>query len=109
MLVKKVKSVARDWVIKEGSQLPDFHGAFFHGSINWVKDNKDFPESSDVDIMVVLDKKELPIKPGKFKYKETLLEVSYISRDHLQTPEQVLSKYHLAGSFRVPNIILDPS
>ncbi|MFW6269132.1 MAG: hypothetical protein ACOC4G_03530 [Bacillota bacterium] len=108
MLVKEAKSIARDWVIKEGSQLPDFHGAFLHGSINWINDDTDFPESSDVDIMVVMDKSELPVKPGKFIYKNTLLEVSYISRDEVQSPEQVLSKYHLAGSFRVPGIILDP-
>jgi hypothetical protein len=42
-------------------------------------------------------------------YRGVLLEVSSLSRDQLQSPEQILGNYHMAGSFRKPGIIFDPS
>jgi hypothetical protein len=58
--------------------------------------------------MVVIDGREPAQKPGKFQRDGVTLEVSYIDRDELQTPEQVLGAYHLAGSFHVPSVIADP-
>ena len=108
MLVKQAKSIAEEWVEKESGNISNFFGAFFHGSINWLSESAVFPENSDVDIMVVIEN-DNPQKIGKFRYKNILLEVSYISREKLQSPSQVLKKYHLAGSFKYPSIILDPS
>ena len=59
--------------------------------------------------MVVLDGPNPPHRPGKFIYRDVLLEVSYLSSDQVRSPEFVLGQYHLAGSFRTPSIILDPS
>lgn len=109
MLVKRAKHAARQWVVDEASQTPGFYGAFFHGSINWLSDDDILPVNSDVDVMVVLTESNLPNKLGKFIYRDVLLEVSYLSRDQLQSPDMVLGQYHLAGSFRKPSIILDPS
>lgn len=109
MFVKHAKEVGRQWVIEVASKMPDFSGAFYHGSTNWLPDNAALSTNSDLDIMVVLANPNPPVKPGKFIYKNVLLEVSYLPLNQLQSPELVLSQSHLAGSFRVPSVILDPS
>ncbi len=108
MLVKEAKDAARRWVLDEASKV-GFSGAFIHGSTNWLPEAVRLPATSDVDVMVVLDDPTPPLKPGKFMYDEVLLDVSYLSRDQLRSPEFVLSQYHLAGSFRTSSILLDPS
>jgi hypothetical protein len=109
VLVKEAKDAARRWVLAEASGTPGFTGAFFHGSTNWLADDVPLPATSDVDVMVVLDDPNPPLKPGKLIYDGVLLEVSYLARDQLRSPELVLGQYHLAGSFHTPSIILDPS
>jgi hypothetical protein len=109
MIVKEAKRIAREWVIEEGSKVPGFWGAFYHGSINWLPDDAILPKTSDVDVMVVLDDAKPPDKLGKFVYRDVILEVSYWPRDRLQSPDLVLGQYPIAGSFSTPSIILDPS
>ncbi|MGH2355881.1 MAG: hypothetical protein ACRDJN_30090 [Chloroflexota bacterium] len=109
MIVKQAKDVARQWVIEEGSSTPGFCGAYHAGSTNWLPDDAALPATSDVDVMVVLADPNPPGKPGKFIYRDVLLEVSYLPRDRLQSPNLILGDYHLAGSFRTPSVILDPS
>jgi hypothetical protein len=109
MRVKQAKDIARRWVREKASGIPSFAGAVFHGSTNWLPDDADLPATSDLDIMVVLDIPDPPIKPGKFRYQDVLLEVSFLTSDELRSSEQVLGRYDLAGSFRVPGVILDPS
>jgi hypothetical protein len=50
-----------------------------------------------------------PVKLGKFVYQGVILEVSYLSWAALQAPEQILRTAHLAGSFKGPSIIADPT
>jgi hypothetical protein len=109
VLVKDAKHVARQWVDEQGRRMPGFAGAFFHGSINWLGDDAIVPSTSDIDIMLVLDDPALAAKPGKFRYQDVLLEVSFFPSEQLRSPEHVLGTYNLAGSFHVPSIILDPS
>lgn len=109
MLVKQAKAVARRWVIAEASDAPGFRGAFYHGSTNWLPDDAPLPATSDLDVMVVLAGPTPPIKLGKFRHRGVLLEVSSLPPDQVRSPDQVLGQSHLAGSFRAPSIILDPS
>ena len=109
MKIKKAKTFAREWVEKKGSTVSGFCGAFFHGSINWISENDNFPKNSDLDLMIVLDSPEVFDKKGKFRYKGILLEVSYISIENLKPPRSVLINPYLAGSFWRPNNIKDPS
>ena len=109
MLVRDAKALAGQWVLQEAVNLHGFQGAFYHGSVNELADGALYPTSSDLDICVALDSEEVPPKPGKFPYHGVLLEVSYVSWDEVCSPEKVLAQYHLAGSFRGPSIILDPS
>lgn len=103
------KKIAREWVMLEAARSQGFAGAFFHGSVNSLPDDAVLPETSDLDVMVVFDGPVPPLKLGKFFYRGVLLEASYISMDEIQSPEVVLGRYNLAGSFRSPSIILDPS
>jgi hypothetical protein len=109
VIVGQGKKVAARWMREEASFAPELCGAFFHGSINWLPDNAVLPAASDIDVMIVLDNPDPPIKLGKVRYGDVLLDVSYLARDQLRSPEQVLGQYHLAGSFRTPSVILDPS
>ncbi|HEY65625.1 MAG TPA: hypothetical protein G4O02_13745 [Caldilineae bacterium] len=109
MIVKHAKDVARQWVIEEASKVPGFYGAFYHGSMNWLPDDAILPATSDVDVMVVFADPAPPDKLGKFIYQDVILEVSYLSSDQLQSPDLILGDYRMAGSFRIPSIILDPS
>src|SRR5439155_5937346 len=67
------------------------------------------PAASDLDVNVVLTGPHSPPKGGKFIYRGVLLETLYLSVDQVRSPDVVLGHYHLAGGFRTPSIILDPS
>ena len=103
------REIARAWVTLEGAQTPGFAGAFLHGSINWLPDDSPLPASSDVDVMLVLAGDAPAQKPGKFRYRDLLLEVSQLSLADVSTPEKVLASAHLAGSFHRPGVLADPT
>ena len=109
MRVQDAKLIAREWIVEQGSTIPGFGGAFFHGSVNWLPDDAILPATSDLDIMVVLADSSPPVKLGKFVYRGVMLEVSYLPSDALRSPPQILGEYNMAGSFRTPGVILDPS
>ena len=109
MQVQQAKEIARQWVREEGVKTPGFAGAFFHGSVNWLTDDADLPASSDLDVMIVLDGPVPSHKLGKFVHSNVLMEVSYLPGAEVQSSEQVLANYPLAGSFRTPGVIADPS
>jgi hypothetical protein len=94
--VRDAKAVARQWVIEEGSNLPGFVGAFFHGSVNWLPDDASMPATSDVDVMVVLGDSTPLQKPGKLRYQGILLEISSLPAEHVRSAKQVLGVSHLA-------------
>lgn len=109
MITRDAKAVARQWVHEIGKDLPGFSGAFFHGSTNWLPDDAALPETSDLDVMVVLEDVEAPTKLGKFRNQGVLLEVSYLPSSQIASAEQILGQYQIAGSFSVPSIIADPT
>ncbi len=59
--------------------------------------------------MVVLADPAPPPKLGKLRYRNVLLDVTYVSADLLRSSDQVLGDYHRAGSFRTASIISDPT
>jgi hypothetical protein len=109
MKAGQAREIAREWVMEHATDLPGFAGAYLAGSVTAMPDEATLPATSDVDVMVVLGNPVPTGKPGKFLYREVLLEVTYMSGNALRTPEQVLGHYHLAGSFRTPSIIADPA
>ncbi|KRG13152.1 hypothetical protein [Lederbergia galactosidilytica] len=108
MKVQHARTNASEWVYTHARHVQGYSGAYFSGSIIGLSEQDDLAPSSDVDIVVITED-EPPFKLGKFIYKGTLLEVTYLTWKPLSTVEKVLSSYHLAGSFRVDTIIDDPT
>jgi hypothetical protein len=107
--VGEARSAAIEWIMQYASQNADFRGAYFSGSTVGLPDDAELSASSDVDIVIVTEQIEPPPKLGKFVYRGTLLEVTYLYWNQLASVEEVLTSYHLAGSFRVDTIIADPT
>jgi hypothetical protein len=103
------RAAAARWVMQHVRHAAWFRGAFFSGSTIWLSDDAELPAASDVDVMVVTAQDEPPLKLGKFLYRDTLIEVTYVPWHLLSSAEQVLASYHLAGSFRIDTIIADPT
>ncbi|HEU5139978.1 MAG TPA: hypothetical protein VFT51_08395 [Bacillales bacterium] len=109
MKVETARHAAFDWIRKYASKEAGFRGAYFSGSTVGMPDGAELPPASDVDIVVVIAQDEPPLKLGKFTYRETLLEVTYLSLNQFASVKEVLTSYHLAGSFRTNTIIADPT
>ncbi|MFN8593525.1 MAG: hypothetical protein U0031_18860, partial [Thermomicrobiales bacterium] len=108
LLASEARAAARAWATTEGTALPGFAGAFLHGSMHALPATATLPATSDVDLVVVLDR-AAPPKLGKFRFRGVLLDVSFLPRDEIASPEQVLRQYHLAGSLAAPGILADPT
>lgn len=109
MKVAEARAAASEWVMKHAHQQARFLGAYFSGSTVGLPDDAELSGSSDVDVVVVIAEDNPPLKLGKLLYRDTLLEVTYLSWNQLSSVEKVLTSYHLAGSFRVDTIIADPT
>ncbi|NBD27164.1 hypothetical protein [Paenibacillus glycinis] len=109
MRIGDARAAAADWVARHASLEAGFKGAYYSGSTVGKPDDAELPASSDVDVVVVLDGPEPPLKLGKFVYRGTLIEITYLSWEQIGSAEDVLASYHLAGSFRADTIIADPT
>lgn len=109
MTVGQAREKAREWVQHHAAGLKTFAGAYFSGSVVDLSDGDELSKYSDVDLVVVLNVEEPPLKPGKFVYEGVLLEVTYLPWQAISDPDVVLGSYHLAGSFRKDTIIQDPT
>ena len=109
MTVKQAREAALRWMVEEGGSIPGFCGAYTAGSTNWLPEDAELSAASDLDIMVVVADENLAGRRRKFLYHDTLLEVTYLWNHRLRSPEQVLSDYHLAPSFRTTKVMVDPS
>jgi hypothetical protein len=109
MIVRDAKAIARDWVSENAGAVPGYRGAFLHGSITWLSEHATLSPTSDLDVVVVVNESRILDKPGKLVFRDVLLDVSFLSSTELESPETVLSNSHLAGSFRAPSVISDPS
>ncbi|MFD0343145.1 hypothetical protein ACFVH0_31455 [Streptomyces sp. NPDC127117] len=109
MRVGTARSAAVQWVTEHARPDPGFRGAFFSGSTVGLPDDAELSPYSDVDIVVVTADPAPPVKPGKLRFREALLEVSLLPWDELASADEVLSSYHLAGSFRRDTVVDDPT
>lgn len=107
--VGSARAAATEWVISHGSKDPGFQGAYFSGSTVGQPDDAVLSASSDIDVVIVISGAEPPLKLGKFIYRGTLIEITYLSMNQLASAEEVLTSHHLAGGFRVDTIIADPT
>ncbi|MFC0329073.1 hypothetical protein ACFOLF_29055 [Paenibacillus sepulcri] len=109
MRVGDARAAAAEWILQEASREAGFRGAYYSGSTVGLPDEAELPPASDVDVVIVVAGDEPPLKLGKFIYRGTLVEATYLSLSLFNSVEDVLSSYHLAGSFRADTIIADPT
>jgi hypothetical protein len=109
MLVAAAKAQARQWVAEEGSRVPGYVGAFHTGSTTWLPDDAELPAGSDVDVALVRTGPVGPDKIGKFSYHGVILEVTDRPMADFDSTERILGHFYMAGNFRTPCVIADPS
>ncbi|MEU9566283.1 hypothetical protein AB0D16_30380 [Streptomyces sp. NPDC048161] len=109
MRVGTARSAAVQWVGEHARPVPGFRGAYFSGSTVGLPDDAELSPFSDVDVVVVTAAPAPPVGPGKFRFLGALLEVSHLPWEELASADEVLSSYHLAGSFRRDTVIDDPT
>lgn len=119
MLVSEVVDIVDEWVDTYGKQSEGFCGAHFLGSINKMGRNDEFPLNTDVDISVLIDKRENTERPDlpyegllqnndELYYKKLLLEIVYIKSEMYSSHGSVLSNPTLAHELTPESIISDP-
>lgn len=109
MRIARAREAAADWVARYARVLPDFRGAYFTGSTLLLDRDADLAPSSDVDVVVLVDRAGAPPKPGKLEHRGALLEVTYEPWSTVASPRAVLGDYHRAGPFVRDCVIADPS
>jgi len=107
MTIAEARAIARQWVSASATSLPGYHGAFTHGSTNWLSPDDELPAGSDLDVLLVLDEPP-PQKLGKVVVEGLLLDISYLPASELASAADVLGISHLAGSFALATILDDP-
>ncbi|MDL2233242.1 hypothetical protein LJC63_06645 [Ruminococcaceae bacterium OttesenSCG-928-L11] len=108
MTIGNAKRIAAEWVGHYAETHP-LIGAVLHGSIVDAPEADTLPSWSDLDLLLVMEPADVPLqKPGKLRHRGVLLEASVISITQLTPPEQLLSTYEIAPSFRHPPL-WDPS
>ena len=118
MLVREIVEISNEWVDTYGSQTNGFYGAHFLGSINKMMQEEEFPRNTDVDIAVLIEKKENKEKPDlpydgllqnndELSYKDLALEIVYIKNEIYNSPSSVLSNPTLAHELTPDSIISD--
>jgi hypothetical protein len=108
MTAGSCRELARQYMAEEAARVAGFCAAYTAGSTNWMPDDALLPVGSDVDVMVVARGGDLGGTRRKFARDGVLLEVSYLSENLFESPERVLSDYHLAPSLRMAKVVLDP-
>lgn len=98
MNIRGARALAAAWINTIGNTTPGYLGAWFSGSTPLLTDDAPLPRGSDIDIVLLLDGDELPAKPGKFRFADLLLEVTYLSRKTLHPTEALLADYHIGNS-----------
>jgi hypothetical protein len=93
--VGEAKIAAGGWVREKSVGIPGFVGAYLIGSILAKSDADAFPDTSDVDISIVVDSavpnpiidSENSFSPRKLLYRGLILEPSYLSWEAVKGPE----------------------
>ncbi len=108
MIVREARAIAREWVEQYGPRFLGFCGAYLSGSFLQAPEDDIWPETSDIDIVIIIEDKPPEIKPGKFQYGGVLLEVSLIHKGEYTSLKHILSTHYLAYALHIDGIINDP-
>ena len=108
MKKEEARQIAQNWVETHRQEYPQAMGAYIAGSYLETPPGALWPESSDVDIVLVFPQGACPPKLGKFRENSLLLEVSCLEEGEFSTIEKVLSTHYLAYALQAGEILYDP-
>jgi len=109
MKATHARAIAADWVMRHEAVRSGFAGAYFIGSSVDLDGSDELPNASDVDVAIAVEGwSELPHR-FKVAHRDVIIEVTYLSLEHLADRERVLHSYHLAAGLWRNTIICDPT
>ena len=104
------RSIAGRWVAEEASRTRgELLGAFTWGSVNWMAAEEPFPETSDLDLAVVvplLDPERHRVR--KSAYAELVIEPFYLPSERFGSTERLLADCAVAPNLVDGTVLLDP-
>lgn len=109
MKITRIGETARKWVEERAGNMPGLLGAYLSGSYPSAPAGADWPESSDVDIVLVFRRGACPPKIGKTRAEGVLLEISCLEEGEFAELTHVLSTHYLAYALNAGGILFDPS
>ncbi len=101
--------IAEKWVEDYAKSVPGIRGAYVSGSFLQAQAGDDWPESSDIDIVLVFEAGACPPKIGKLRTEGVLLEITCMDEGEFQDLGHVLSTHYLAYALNAGMILYDPS
>jgi hypothetical protein len=116
MTAREVKDVAKGWIRENAAPRPGFAGAHLGGSICRMGDEDPFPDTSDVDLHVIIDGPvpdpftdvSSDMRQQKIISRGIVLEVVYDSLSAI-TAENVLRSPLAAPAFTASCVLFDPT
>lgn len=109
MTKQQVRNLVCQWFAENRKQYPDLSGAYLSGSFLTASEGDPWPESSDVDVVLLFPQGKCPPKPGKFQWRGLLLEITALEETELSSLEHVLTTHYLAFALRGGELLYDPS
>lgn len=106
--VSDAVQAAADWVERQGERLPGFFGAYLSGSVLEKSGEEQWEESSDVDVVVILEDVQA-FWHKKFLFEGFLLEISPIALGEFCSLEHILHTHYLAWGLSHEGILSDPT
>jgi hypothetical protein len=101
-------AIATEWVREQGGETTGYRGAWFTGSVCWMHDDEQLNPSSDVDITIIVRADAMPnAKPGKFRHRGILLEVT-LAPDTMLDDQDIALNAPIASSIARNCLIDDP-
>lgn len=100
-------NLAKGWVLAH-RDMPGLLGAYISGSYLSAPAGVGWPESSDVDVVLVFQAGLCPPKLGKLREQGLLLEITCLGEEELQDLGHVLSTHYLAFALQAGEILYDP-
>ncbi len=108
MKITLAGQIAQSWAQKCARTMPGLMGVYLSGSFLSAPEEGDWPESSDVDVVLVFEDGACPPKLGKFLEEGLLLEASCLEEGALSDLSHVLSTHYLAYALNGGKILYDP-
>ncbi len=109
MKVADVIELAREWVASEAEATPGFVGAYLIGSAAILPLDAPFEPHWDIDIGIVLEDIEKPIRNRNLCYKGIIIECSYRPRADYTQLDAVLANHMMAHNIVAGRTLADPT